>query len=185
MGRSNQWNRYAERLRRLELYGHGRSHPSDEPRRPQATVLIFHLADVETVDASCVCFKLVLLCVTLTFAYPRAVQLFYELVETYKVLFASPTCFSDLYATGVFLETRGWGFHYPPEDRTLQDVRARRDCGFNWTSFVPLQCRHSRRASPRRRDEFDLMIFGRKLFMRRHRHDETNEERIGFREEVM
>jgi len=54
-----------ERLRRLELYGHARSHPSDEPRRPQATVLIFHMADVETVDAS-------------------AVQLFYELVETYK-----------------------------------------------------------------------------------------------------
>jgi hypothetical protein len=41
-----------ERLRRLELYGHDRSHPSDEPRRPQATVLIFHMADVETVDAS-------------------------------------------------------------------------------------------------------------------------------------
>ena len=45
----------AERLRRLELYGHDRSHPSDEPRRPQATVLIFHMADVETVDASYVC----------------------------------------------------------------------------------------------------------------------------------
>jgi len=54
-----------ERLRRLELYGHARSHPSDEPRRPQATVLIFHMADVDTVDAS-------------------AVQLFYELVATYK-----------------------------------------------------------------------------------------------------
>lgn len=54
-----------ERLRRLELYGHGRSHPSDEPSRPQATVLIFHMADVETIDAS-------------------AVDLFHELVETYK-----------------------------------------------------------------------------------------------------
>jgi len=54
-----------ERLRRLELYGHDRSHPSDEPRRPQATVLIFHMADVDTVDAS-------------------AVHLFYELVATYK-----------------------------------------------------------------------------------------------------
>ncbi|KAJ7125324.1 sulfate anion transporter [Mycena epipterygia] len=41
-----------ERLRRLELYGLGKSHPSEEPRRQQATVLVFHMADVETCDAS-------------------------------------------------------------------------------------------------------------------------------------
>ncbi|KAL0955586.1 hypothetical protein HGRIS_001822 [Hohenbuehelia grisea] len=43
-----------ERLRRLELYGVERSHPSEEPRRPQASVLVFHMADVATCDASCV-----------------------------------------------------------------------------------------------------------------------------------
>jgi len=54
-----------ERLRRLELYGVAKSHPSDEPRRQQASVLVFHMADVETCDAS-------------------AVQIFYELLETYQ-----------------------------------------------------------------------------------------------------
>ncbi|KAJ7727943.1 sulfate anion transporter [Mycena metata] len=54
-----------ERLRRLELYGVGKSHPSEEPRRQQATVLVFHMADVETCDAS-------------------AVEMFYELCEQYK-----------------------------------------------------------------------------------------------------
>ncbi|OCH93490.1 sulfate anion transporter [Obba rivulosa] len=54
-----------ERLRRLELYGHGKHHPSDEPLRPHASVLIFHFADVDTIDAS-------------------AVQIFYELMEIYK-----------------------------------------------------------------------------------------------------
>ena len=41
-----------ERLRRLELYGLDRFHPSEEPRRAQASTLVFHLADVETCDAS-------------------------------------------------------------------------------------------------------------------------------------
>lgn len=36
-----------ERLRRLERYGKGRHHPSDQPRRGEASVIIFHLADVE------------------------------------------------------------------------------------------------------------------------------------------
>ncbi|KAI0657719.1 sulfate anion transporter [Cubamyces menziesii] len=54
-----------ERLRRLELYGHDKHHPADEPHRHDANVLVFHLADVDTIDAS-------------------AVQIFYELVETYK-----------------------------------------------------------------------------------------------------
>ncbi|KAJ7163472.1 sulfate anion transporter [Mycena crocata] len=54
-----------ERLRRLELYGIDKSHPSEEPRRQQATVLVFHMADVETCDAS-------------------AVEMFYELCEEYK-----------------------------------------------------------------------------------------------------
>ncbi|KAH9888425.1 sulfate anion transporter [Cubamyces lactineus] len=54
-----------ERLRRLELYGHDKHHPADEPHRHDANVLVFHLADVDTIDAS-------------------AVQIFHELVETYK-----------------------------------------------------------------------------------------------------
>lgn len=54
-----------ERLRRMELYGHDRHHPSEAPHRPHAHTLVFHLADVDTIDAS-------------------AMQIFYELVETYK-----------------------------------------------------------------------------------------------------
>ncbi|KAI0302286.1 sulfate transporter family-domain-containing protein [Multifurca ochricompacta] len=54
-----------ERLRRLELYGVHRNHPSDVPRRQQASVFIFHVADVETCDAS-------------------AVQIFHELFESYR-----------------------------------------------------------------------------------------------------
>ena len=41
-----------ERLRRLELYGLARLHPSEAPRRQQASVLVFHMADVDTCDAS-------------------------------------------------------------------------------------------------------------------------------------
>jgi len=54
-----------ERLRRLELYGPLPSHPSEAPRRPQASVLVFHMADVESCDAS-------------------AAQILYELLETNK-----------------------------------------------------------------------------------------------------
>jgi len=54
-----------ERLRRLELYGVHRSHPSDVPRRQPANVLIFHMADIDTCDAS-------------------AVQIFHELFESYR-----------------------------------------------------------------------------------------------------
>ncbi|KAH8923288.1 sulfate permease [Atractiella rhizophila] len=43
-----------ERLRRLELYGHSPHHPSDEPRRREAEILIFHWADVEQIDAEAV-----------------------------------------------------------------------------------------------------------------------------------
>ncbi|KAJ7075291.1 sulfate anion transporter [Mycena belliarum] len=57
--------KFAERLRRLELYGVGKSHPSEEPRRQQAPVLVFHMADVESCDAS-------------------AVITFYELCDEYK-----------------------------------------------------------------------------------------------------
>ncbi|THH10374.1 hypothetical protein EW146_g8389 [Bondarzewia mesenterica] len=53
-----------ERLRRLELYGIDPSHPSEEPRRQLAKVIVFHVADVESCDAS-------------------AVQIFYELFESY------------------------------------------------------------------------------------------------------
>ncbi|KAK7472325.1 hypothetical protein VKT23_000444 [Stygiomarasmius scandens] len=53
-----------ERLRRLELYGIDKSHPSEDPRRHEATVLVFHLADVDSCDAI-------------------ASQIFYELLEEY------------------------------------------------------------------------------------------------------
>ena len=49
----------------MELYGVNPSHPSEEPRRQQASVLVFHLADVTVCDAA-------------------AAQIFYELLETYK-----------------------------------------------------------------------------------------------------
>ncbi|KIJ65942.1 hypothetical protein HYDPIDRAFT_110053 [Hydnomerulius pinastri MD-312] len=54
-----------ERLRRLELYGAEPAHPSEEPRRQPASVLVFHMADVESCDAS-------------------AVQIIHELLEMYK-----------------------------------------------------------------------------------------------------
>jgi len=62
-----------ERLRRLELYGVDKLHPSEEPRRQQASVLVFHLSDVESVDAS-------------------AAQILYELLEDYKVCCALSFC---------------------------------------------------------------------------------------------
>ncbi|KIK61134.1 hypothetical protein GYMLUDRAFT_199896 [Collybiopsis luxurians FD-317 M1] len=54
-----------ERLRRLELYGLDKTHPSEDPRRNQATVLVFHMADMDRCDAS-------------------ACQIFYELIEEYR-----------------------------------------------------------------------------------------------------
>jgi hypothetical protein len=42
-----QLRKITERLRRFELYGDGHSHPSEEPRRQQASVLVFHMADME------------------------------------------------------------------------------------------------------------------------------------------
>ncbi|WVW80234.1 hypothetical protein I302_102212 [Kwoniella bestiolae CBS 10118] len=53
-----------ERLRRLELYGHGKSHPSDEPRRESAKALIMHMGEVQEIDAS-------------------AIQILYELSRAY------------------------------------------------------------------------------------------------------
>ncbi|KAG8899229.1 hypothetical protein FRC00_001742 [Tulasnella sp. 408] len=41
-----------ERLRRLELYGPSKVHPSEAPSRAQAEVIVFHMADVEHLDAS-------------------------------------------------------------------------------------------------------------------------------------
>ncbi|KAJ9103989.1 hypothetical protein QFC21_002452 [Naganishia friedmannii] len=41
-----------ERLRRLEIYGPGKFHPSDAPRRDGATAVVFHMNDVEDIDAS-------------------------------------------------------------------------------------------------------------------------------------
>ena len=45
-----------ERLRRLELYGPLRAHPSAPARRQHAMrAVVFHMDDVEEIDASCVC----------------------------------------------------------------------------------------------------------------------------------
>ncbi|KAJ2918011.1 hypothetical protein MD484_g2366, partial [Candolleomyces efflorescens] len=75
-----------ERLRRLELYGIQRLHPSEEPTRQKASVLMFHLADVDSVDAS-------------------AAQIFHELLEEYRVRWFAPSFTSnrgvDVYLTHV------------------------------------------------------------------------------------
>ncbi|EKM81234.1 hypothetical protein AGABI1DRAFT_112909 [Agaricus bisporus var. burnettii JB137-S8] len=55
-----------ERLRRMELYGPIKTHPSEAPMRQETTVIVFHMADVDKCDAS-------------------AMQIFYELLEEYKV----------------------------------------------------------------------------------------------------
>ncbi|KAF9519411.1 hypothetical protein BS47DRAFT_1370775 [Hydnum rufescens UP504] len=54
-----------ERLRRLELYGARRVHPSETARRAEARAVVFHMADVEEIDAS-------------------AAQIFSQLTTTYK-----------------------------------------------------------------------------------------------------
>ncbi|KAG9038216.1 hypothetical protein FRB95_002177 [Tulasnella sp. JGI-2019a] len=41
-----------ERLGRLELYGSGSVHPGEAARRERAEILVFHMADVEKMDAS-------------------------------------------------------------------------------------------------------------------------------------
>ncbi|BEI93842.1 uncharacterized protein CcaverHIS019_0603010 [Cutaneotrichosporon cavernicola] len=41
-----------ERLRRLELYGPQKSHPSDAPLRESAKAVILHMGDVDEIDAS-------------------------------------------------------------------------------------------------------------------------------------
>ncbi|ELU42006.1 sulfate anion transporter [Rhizoctonia solani AG-1 IA] len=63
-GKSNT-GQLKERLRRLELYGPTKAHPSEAPRRNNASVVVFHMSDVETIDAS-------------------AVHIFKELVKQYR-----------------------------------------------------------------------------------------------------
>ncbi|EGG08907.1 uncharacterized protein MELLADRAFT_77271 [Melampsora larici-populina 98AG31] len=58
--------RLKEKLRRLEMYGYRRRHPSDERERDQTRMLVFHLGDVEKIDAS-------------------ALQIFKEIVVEYKM----------------------------------------------------------------------------------------------------
>jgi hypothetical protein len=78
----------SERLRRFEMYGDGHSHPSEEPRRQQASVLVFHMADMDSCDAS---YAVVLLnniwtsSDYLLYDLHSAVHIFYELFETYQV----------------------------------------------------------------------------------------------------
>lgn len=43
-----------ERLRRLELYGTQKAHPSDPAYREEARAVVFHMSDVEKIDASAV-----------------------------------------------------------------------------------------------------------------------------------
>jgi hypothetical protein len=39
-------------LPQLELYGAEKSHPSEAPKRDNARVIVFHMNDVEEIDAS-------------------------------------------------------------------------------------------------------------------------------------
>ena len=73
----------AERLRRLELYGVDKHHPSEAPHRDIAQTLVFHMADVDTVDASYV--PLMTFHFRLSDIPDSAVQIFHELLETYQV----------------------------------------------------------------------------------------------------
>lgn len=41
-----------ERLRRLELYGEKKAHPSEAPKRDECIAIVIHMSDVETIDAS-------------------------------------------------------------------------------------------------------------------------------------
>jgi hypothetical protein len=36
----------------LEIYGAGKFHPSDAPKRDEAKAVVFHMNDVEEIDAS-------------------------------------------------------------------------------------------------------------------------------------
>jgi len=74
-----------ERLRRLELYGIEQTHPSEDPRRQQASVVVFHLADVETCDATWVGSRHRFLLGLLIRLNNRAARTFYELLEIYQV----------------------------------------------------------------------------------------------------
>ncbi|KAI9568884.1 sulfate transporter family-domain-containing protein [Boletus coccyginus] len=70
------------RLRRFELYGAHHAHPSEEPRRQPPSVLVFHMADVDSCDASYV-FSHLSFC-SPSIRMSRAVQIFHELLESYK-----------------------------------------------------------------------------------------------------
>ena len=71
--------------------------------------------------------------------------------------FPSHFCRRELYVT-VVLEPRRGCVYDPSQNRTLQDVRTRRDCGIDWTSLVLLQCCYGRCPSPKRGGAFYLMI---------------------------
>ncbi|BGP44587.1 hypothetical protein JCM10450v2_000401 [Rhodotorula kratochvilovae] len=99
-----------ERLRRLERYGHQRAHPSEEPRRAEASVVIFHLADVQEVDAS-------------------ALQIMRELVESYtarSVLIywtqCSATVLHRLQQAGVIAASGGDAHVQPTVASALEEV---------------------------------------------------------------
>ena len=83
-----------ERLRRLELYGLDHHHPSEEPHRQHAHTLVFHLSDVDTVDASYVI--LVAFSKGELIEIYSAIQILHELVDTYQVRLslAPPFCTS-------------------------------------------------------------------------------------------
>ncbi|GAA5897412.1 hypothetical protein JCM6882_001880 [Rhodosporidiobolus microsporus] len=90
-----------ERLRRLERYGARRAHPADEPRRAEASVVVFHLADVQEVDAS-------------------AAQILGEVVESYcareAVIYftnCQPRVLATLKQAGV-IEASGGDHHVQP-----------------------------------------------------------------------
>lgn len=78
-----------ERLRRLELYGPGKAHPSEAPRRDEATVLVIHAADMETIDASYVRAPVEWValrtdCLDPTPSFCSAIAIFSELAKSYR-----------------------------------------------------------------------------------------------------
>lgn len=82
-----------ERLRRLELYGPNKVHPSEAPRREEATVVVIHMSDVESIDSSCVAAppdssRLILAQLTLicfVSSSLSAIAIFLEITEAYLV----------------------------------------------------------------------------------------------------
>ncbi|GAA5990865.1 hypothetical protein JCM5350_008251 [Sporobolomyces pararoseus] len=121
-----------ERLRRLEKYGPERSHPADEPRRSEASVVVFEMKDVVGVD-------------------PGAARVLEEVVKSYgdrDVLIywvqPQPAVLTVLKKAGI-LEASGGDEHLQPSvSKALEVVEER---------MKDVSRRHGGEADERNRDE--------------------------------